>query len=144
MALQEHFKMDYKNIIPSSQSVIKGKTYRFTILSPLLIRIEHSLTGEFEDRPTELVMNRKFPTVKYEKKEDNKYLTIKTEYFTLTYQKEQPLAGSKVSPDQFLRIDLNDTDKYWYVNHPEVRNFMVLMAKLDLVKDYILQMDLLL
>ena len=123
MALQEHFKMDYKNILPSSQSVIRGKTYRFTILSPLLIRIEHSLTGEFEDRPTELVMNRKFPTVKYEKKEDNKYLTIKTEYFTLTYQKEQPLAGSKVSPDQFLRIDLNDTDKYWYVNHPEVRNF---------------------
>ena len=123
MALQEHFKMDYKKILPNSASVIKGKTYRITILSPLLVRLEHSLTGEFEDRPTELVMNRNFPPVKFEKKEDDKYLTVKTEYFTITYQKEQPLTGSKVSPDQYLRIDLNDTDKYWFVNHPEVRNF---------------------
>jgi alpha-glucosidase (family GH31 glycosyl hydrolase) len=123
MTLKEHFKMDYKKILPLGSSVIKGKTYRFTILSPLLVRLEYSLTGEFEDRPTELVMNRNFPAVKFEQKEDSKYLTIKTEYFTITYQKEQPLLGSKVSPDQYLRIDLNDTDKYWYVNHPEVRNF---------------------
>ena len=123
MTLQEHFKMDYKKVLPNSASVIKGKTFRITVLSPLLVRLEYSLTGEFEDRPTELVMNRNFPPVKFEKKEDNKYLTITTEYFTLTYEKEQPYNGSKVSPDQYLRIDLNDTDKYWFVNHPEVRNF---------------------
>ena len=123
MALQEHFKMDYKKILPNSDSVIKGKTYRITVLSPLLVRLEYSQTGEFEDRPTELVMNRNFPAVKFEQKEDSKYLTITTDYFNLTYQKEMPFAGSKVSPDQNLRIELTETDKYWYMNHPEVRNY---------------------
>ena len=123
MGLQEHFKMDYKKMLPRNDSVIKGKNFRITILSPLLIRLEQSSTGEFEDRPTELVMNRNFPPVQFEKKEDAKYLTVETDYFVLTYQKEQPFVGSKVSPDQYLRIDLKDTDKYWYVNHPEVRNF---------------------
>ena len=123
MALQEHFKMDYKKILPNSDSVIKGKTYRITVLSPLLVRLEYSTSGEFEDRPTELVMNRNFPAVKFEQKEDSKYLTITTDYFNLTYLKEQPFVGSKVSPDQNLRIELTETDKYWYVNHPEVRNY---------------------
>ena len=123
MPLQDHFKMDYKKILPRTESVIKGKTYRITILSPLLIRFEYSESGEFEDRPTELVMNRAFPAVKFEKKEDNTYLTVETDYFVFTYKKEQPFIGSKVSPDQNLRVELKDTDKYWYPNHPEVRNF---------------------
>lgn len=123
MGLQEHFKMNYKRILPNSQSIIKGSHYRITVLSPILIRLEYSSTGNFEDRPTELVQNRKFPIVNFEQKEDSKYLTIKTDYFTLTYQKDMPFMGNSVSPDQYLRIDLNDTDKYWYFSHPEVRNF---------------------
>lgn len=131
MALQEHFKIDYSKIVARTSSIIKGSHYRITILSPILIRFEYSLSGAFEDRPTELVMNRNFPAVKFEKKEDSKYLTIKTEYFTITYAKENDFVGSKVSPDQNLRVDLNDTDKYWYFNHPEVRNFMAPGYSLD-------------
>ena len=76
--LQEHFKMDYKRILPNANHVIKGNKYRITVLSDLLVRLEYSETGAFEDRPTELVMNRKFPVANFEKKEDNKFLTIKT------------------------------------------------------------------
>ena len=76
MALQEHFKIDYSKIVARTSSIIKGSHYRITILSPILIRFEYSLSGAFEDRPTELVMNRNFPAVKFEKKEDSKYLTI--------------------------------------------------------------------
>ena len=121
--LQEHFKMDYKKILPNANHIAKGQKYRITVLSDLLVRLEYSETGVFEDRPTELVMNRKFPVTQFERKEDEKFLTIKTSYFTLMYQKEMPFVGSKVTPDQYLRIDLNGTDKYWYFNHPEVRNF---------------------
>jgi len=121
--LQEHFKMNYKRILANANHIVKGNKFRITVLSELLVRLEYSETGLFEDRPTELVMNRKFPVCQFEKKEDNKYVTIKTSYFTLTYQKEMPFVGSKVSPDQYLRIDLNGTDKYWFFNHPEVRNF---------------------
>ena len=62
-------------------------------------------------------------TNKTEKKEDNTYVTIETSYFQLTYRKEAPYAGPKMSPDQNLKISLKNTDKYWYFNHPEVRNF---------------------
>ena len=74
--LQEHFQMDYKKILPPVNSIIKGKKFRITILSELLVRLEYSETGEFEDRPTELVMSRKFPSVKFEAKDDNTYYLL--------------------------------------------------------------------
>ena len=129
--LQSHFKMDYKSILPNTDNVIKGNKYRITVLSDLLVRLEYSENGLFEDRPTELVMNRNFDKVKFEKKEDAKFISITTSYFTLTYQKEMPFTGSKVTPDQYLRIDLNNTDKYWYFGHPEVRNFKGSAYSLD-------------
>ena len=129
--LQSHFQMDYESILPNPQAVISGPKYRITILSDLLVRLEYSETSTFEDRPTELVMNRNFKLAHFEKKEDSKYLTITTKYFTLTYLKGSIFVGTKVSPDANLRINLNDTDKYWYMNHPEVRNFMGTSYSLD-------------
>ncbi|CAJ1195445.1 hypothetical protein CPR19088_GLDEOEPO_02390 [Companilactobacillus paralimentarius] len=32
--------------------VIAGKTYRFTVITDNLLRIEEDTTGKFEDRPT--------------------------------------------------------------------------------------------
>ena len=129
--LQKHFKMDYKNILPLTNSIVRGQKYRITILSDLLVRFEYSEQGLFEDSPTELVINRKFPKVEYELKEDDKYVFIKTSYFTITYQKDMPFIGSKTSPDQYLRVELNNTDKIWYFNHPEVRNFRGTAYSLD-------------
>jgi len=119
--LQEHFRFDYKKILPKSGSIIKGQKYRITILSPVLVRLEYSETGMFEDRPTEFAINRNFPTCEFDRNEDEKFLTIKTKYFSLSYQKEMPFVGTKVSPDQYLRINLEESDKFWYFNHPEVR-----------------------
>lgn len=121
--LQSHFKFDYDAILPNTANIIRGNKYRITVLSELLVRLEYSENGLFEDRPTELVMNRNFPPVKFKKKEDVKFLTIQTSYFSLTYQKDMPFIGPKVSPEQYLRIDLMNTDKYWFFTHPEVRNF---------------------
>ena len=43
-----------------------------------------------------------------------------------------PFTGGKMAPpDQFLRVDLNGTDKYWFYNHPEVRNFRGSSFSLD-------------
>ena len=129
--LQEHFKFDYKKILPNVNNIIQGKKFRITVLSEILIRLEYSETGEFEDRPTELVQSRKFPQVKFERKDDNTYLYITTSYFKLFYRKEMPFLGTKISPDQNLRIELTNTDKTWYFNHPEVRNFGSIGYSLD-------------
>ena len=129
--LQEHFKFDYKKILPNVNNIIQGKKFRITVLSEILIRLEYSETGEFEDRPTELVQSRKFPQFKFERKDDNTYLYITTSYFKLFYRKEMPFLGTKISPDQNLRIELTNTDKTWYFNHPEVRNFGSIGYSLD-------------
>ena len=42
-------------------AVVVGDTYRFTVLTPRLIRMEWNEKGEFVDRPTQLVVSRDFP-----------------------------------------------------------------------------------
>lgn len=121
--LGEQFAFNYELAKPLEENVIKGTKYRFTVLTERLIRIEYNEYGEFLDKPTELVWFRNMPKVKYEKKETDTVLEIKTKYFKLTYLKEQPFLGSKINPVSNLKIELNSTKKQWYYHHPEVRNY---------------------
>ena len=41
------------------ENTIQGDKYRFTLLTPCLIRMEYREDGKFEDRPTQVVWNRK-------------------------------------------------------------------------------------
>ena len=45
------------------ENTIQGDKYRFTLLTPCLIRMEYREDGKFEDRPTQVVWNRKFNPV---------------------------------------------------------------------------------
>lgn len=59
--------------IVNPSAVIQGDTYRFSVLTSGLIRMEYSKTGEFEDKATQTVVNRKFDVPEYtvfEKDED--------------------------------------------------------------------------
>ena len=48
---------------PSAQVV--GDHYRITVLTPRLLRLEYSSTGVFEDRATQVVLDRDFPTPEF-------------------------------------------------------------------------------
>ena len=54
------------------ENTIQGDKYRFTLLTPCLIRMEYREDGKFEDRPTQVVWNRKFDPVDFrvEKKDE--------------------------------------------------------------------------
>ena len=122
--LGEHFKTDYINNISKPQTVFKGQFYRITVLSDLLIRLEFSEEGYFEDRPTEFAKFRNFPIPQMKVDQNERYLDITTKYFNLRYEKEKSFFGSKYSPDSILRIKLLDTaNKEWYLGHPEARNY---------------------
>ena len=123
MAISERFKIDYVNSKSNDELIIKGDNYRFTILSEILIRIEYSSTGTFEDRPTEFARNRNFSRPNFTKHEDENYLVIETDYFKLQYTKNKPFIGNKLAPDQYFKVELKQTDKIWYFSHPEIRNF---------------------
>ena len=84
--LGEQFAMNYSNAMPNPSSIIKDKNnkYRFTLITESLIRIEYSDSGEFEDKPTQLVWFRNHPKPNFQIKEDQKYLELETKFFKLT------------------------------------------------------------
>ncbi len=107
------------------KAIIKGKYYRITVLTDRLVRFEYNKNGHFEDRPTQLVLNRFFEVPVMTLKEDQNYLELTTKYFKIEYTKEKPFGGSKLIPGGNLRVTLLNVsaEKIWYVNHPEVRNY---------------------
>ena len=66
------------------KAVIKGKNYRFTVLTDRLLRIEYSRNGKFEDRKTQSVVNRLFPVPDFKVTDKNGTIKIETDYITLT------------------------------------------------------------
>ena len=40
--------------------IVKGKEYRFTVITDSLLRIEQDKNGNFEDRPTTAIVQRDF------------------------------------------------------------------------------------
>jgi len=116
--LGEHFKIDYVNMQPNEECVVKGKNYRFTILTERLVRIEYSENQNFIDEPTTLVVNRNFSKPDFKIKEDKNYLEITTSYFKLFYTKGRKLNGSKN-----FRVEVLNTDKMWHYKHVEAKTY---------------------
>ncbi len=121
--LGEQFVFDYEQAKPNPECVVQGKTYRITVLSEALVRLEYNADGKFEDRPTKLVYRRYFDKPEFKLREDSNYLEITTKYFKLDYKKEKPFFGGKVAPSANLGIMLPRNEKTWYYQHPEVRNY---------------------
>ena len=115
--------IDYSNALANPENIIQGDKYRFTVLTPRLIRMEYSENGVFEDRLTTLILNRKTPKVEYTLKEDKKFVEITTSYFRLTYLKNKPFYSGKFDTMKNLKVELLNTDKIWYYGHPEIRNY---------------------
>ncbi len=72
-----------------AESVVQGEHYRFTVLTERLLRLEYSETGVFEDRPSQVVLNRAFPKPVFHVKESENSLEISTEAFHLVYNKKE-------------------------------------------------------
>lgn len=82
-----------------TKSIIQGEHYRITILTNQLIRMEYSQTGQFEDRPTQTVLNRTFGTPTATTSETETQLEIHTPNFDLFYEKEKEFNEYTVSMD---------------------------------------------
>ena len=123
--LGEQFKIDYNSLKVPEKSIIAGDKYRFTVLSPRLIRLEYSEEGKFLDKPTEFALHRNFDEFSFEIKDESHFLEISTKYFKLFYTKNKPFEGTRVNPTINLKVQLLGTDKVWYYGYPEVRNYGV-------------------
>lgn len=125
MATMSSYFIDNKKLPANKSSIIVGKNYRFTVLSDILVRMEYSPSGVFEDRPTQRVISRNFDTVNYNLTETDILIQIKTIYFTLTYVKGKPFTSTN------LKVLLNESNKEWTYQSKEVRNFGTIGYSLD-------------
>ena len=123
--LCSYFVKNNKDLIPQPRNIIRGSKYRFSILSPRLIRIEYNKNGVFEDRATSLVINRNLGNVSFTQNKDELSLKITTDYFTLIYLLEQPITNNNI------KVTINGTDREWTPNSKEVRNVGGISYSLD-------------
>lgn len=70
-------------------AIVQGEKYRFTLLTEEMIRLEYSEDGQFEDRATQCVVNRKFEVPKYQVIESEDSLEIITSKIHLIYNKKE-------------------------------------------------------
>lgn len=123
--LSSYFVKNNNDLLAYYKNIILGKNYRFSILSPRLIRIEYNKEHKFEDRATSLVVKRNLGEVKFSCQQDEISLVIATEYFTLTYVKDAEIT------EKNLKVKLNGTDREWYPGHKEIRNVGTINYSLD-------------
>ena len=121
--LGDYFKLDLAKSKANPKCVIKGEKFRFTVLTERLIRLEYNENGHFIDNPTELVLYRNLEIPKFQVIDNSNFVSITTSYFKLTYIKGKSFIGGKASPANNLKVELLNTNNYWYYGHPEVRNF---------------------
>ena len=62
--LGNQFEFDKSKGISNQKAIFQGEKYRITVLTERLVRLEYQEEGKFEDRLTELVINRSFPIEK--------------------------------------------------------------------------------
>ena len=116
-----HIKLD--DLKAKDDAIILGQKYRFTVLTERLIRLEYSPSFVYNDLKTEFVSFRNFDVPKFDKREDETYLEIETDYFKLSYSKEQPFKGSIFNPTKNLKIEVKGTNAVWYYGCAEAKNY---------------------
>ncbi|MBQ9018868.1 MAG: DUF5110 domain-containing protein [Bacilli bacterium] len=144
--LGKQFEVDYTKAKSDSKSIIQGSNYRISVITERVVRLEFSLSGQFNDRPTQLIKRRNVGLPNFSVRQDSSIVEITTKYFSLTYIKGQPFVGTKIDPMKNLKITLlsreRDRNKDWYVGHPEVRNMLGNMVSIDINASTTLQKGL--
>lgn len=80
-----------------TQNTITGKSYRFTVLTDCLIRMEYDQDGIFEDRASQSVFFRDFPENNFSVYRENQILIIETEKLIVTYLENAPFSAETLS-----------------------------------------------
>lgn len=68
------------------RAVVSGGTYRFTVLTDRLIRLEYNRSGRFEDRPSQMAWHRALPVPAYTRTQKGATVEIETDFLRLRYR----------------------------------------------------------
>lgn len=79
------------------QNIVCGSHYRFTVLTPSLLRMEYSEQGIFENRASQSVFFRDFPENSFSIESNDGWLRIETENLILTYKENTSFSADTLS-----------------------------------------------
>lgn len=79
------------------QNMVTGDKYRFTILTPSLIRMEYNSQGIFEDRASQSVFFRDFPENHFVAEGSDGWIKIETENLIVTYKENEVFSADTLS-----------------------------------------------
>ncbi len=83
--IPEHFRLSL-HPIAKPDSIVRAPHIRFTVLTSRLIRLEYSLTDQFEDRASQPFWYRDLPTPKFTAQQVGDTLALTTEHLRLRYR----------------------------------------------------------
>ena len=79
------------------ENMVSGENYRFTVLTPNLLRLEYSPDGVFEDRASQVAFYRDFPRSTFTHSVEDGVLTLQTEALQLRYKLGEAFAEDTLS-----------------------------------------------
>lgn len=78
--------IDLGDGMANQSAIVRSGDVRIEVLSPTLLRLEYSPTGDFENLPTVNALNRRMPVPPYQVRDDAGWLTVKTSRALLRYR----------------------------------------------------------
>ncbi|MFW6017650.1 MAG: TIM-barrel domain-containing protein [Halapricum sp.] len=109
-------------------AIVSGDRFRFTVLTPRLVRAEYDPNGEFEDRPSQVFWHREQPVPDFEVSRDDERLVIETEAIRLEYAVEEPFAPSTLS------AHVRELGSVWHYGDDDPANMGGTVRTLDRVE----------
>ena len=82
--------------LAAPENVVQGDHHRITVLDAGLLRLEYSESGDFEDRPSQLALDRGFEPATFELTESGGQLELHTERLQLVYD-QRPFSTEGLS-----------------------------------------------
>lgn len=121
------------NPVADPAAVVVSGNMRFTVLTPEMIRIEHSERGVFEDRASFVAINRRLPVPEYKVVEKDGILTLTTDKLTLRYKVgTSPGTKERPNPENLtISFELNGEPVTWYPWKKDDQNLKGTMRTLD-------------
>ncbi len=116
------------NPVAAPEAVVMAERARFTVLSPRLIRIEYSVDGRFEDRPSQVFWHRRQPVPSFKATRRDGELVLTTESLRLSYAgRNQPFAADT------LEVAVLPDGPVWRYGDPNPGNLLGTARTLDRV-----------
>jgi alpha-glucosidase len=113
------------------RAVIVDGHARFTVLTPQLIRMEWSEDGNFEDRPTFVVLNRQLPVPEFKQETEGQDLVLKTSALEVRYQKG---SGKFTAGNLSIKFQLDGDAHTWQPGAASTGNLKGTTRTLDTVR----------